>query len=589
MKRMFLRWGENAASSTAKDGGITLSPGVMPSMFMIAMPPNATDSPPQRDADLIFGTAEDPDNITSGDTRLILANCRVAEGSVHNDITSKTINFVARDFRWRWGFVEPITEEWNRRDSKGNIVGEKKSARDIGQFLYDLLPTPAEKQNSDTAVLPGDEFPHIKLDQDRVNDAFYDLAMLYGLLICPAVGKNVDPDSDLQDEQVIGKTILFKTGEGAAILQINRIAAESPMRVIDRPEKLRLVGGKTIEQRVVVLEAVAWDTVAGEYKLVTDTTIPYRPSGGFYPGFEEEISDPQQKQDALDTVWKAYRLPATMTIGKVDNVPRIDAARRMLRHLVEKGGVGTGSDRQFDYLEPFITGRYATEEVFTNPFELREATTGRVEVGFRFDEAHAVLIFQRPVFDLATVEQNMIGATLSLTTAWEVETYTRDFNVAPGGDIIVDGFDNVRTAEVFEEFLVAADGVRTSQNRDEVQAAAFRRASAYAQRWARPTSLATNKYPGIVEIMPDGAIEQVTWTLDGQGPTTIVSWGTEHDFRGLLRRIRDRDNDIKKMVSSQREGIRLIPATRGAGEMLIDPENFSLSDSEETEVLGDDF
>ncbi len=63
---------------------------------------------------------------------------------------------------------------------------------------------------------------------------------------------------------------------------------------------------------------------------------------------------------------------------------------------------------------------------------------------------------------------------------------------------------------------------------------------------------------------------------------------SEHDQNGMMRRLRDRDQDLLKLVRSQRTGNRAVPATQGASEMLTDPENFSLEDSERTGVLNGD-
>ncbi len=562
---MYCRWGSLDATVVQERltgrAGITMQTGVDPSLISLSVsPPTGGEADVPRDGSLWIGDGDDPDagDVAGKGDWIRLAGCRVADGDITHTQSTRTCDFVVRDFRWQWALAPLVSAEYNRRDRSEKIVGTRKSARDIATWLYSYLPTPSIKGGTDCHALPADEYPHVTYDHARPAEELQALCDRYGVLICPAAGQTTDnPPVD-----AVGKIVLAKQGSGRAVSGDPATVVKEPLRVVDVPATLRMVGGRNLEQRSVVLEAVGWDPDAGEYKALSadgDDALPYKPGWGWDLAFAESTSDDEQRKAALATVWRAYRIPATVTLG-TEVLDRSAAAERMLDHLVQKGKV----DLEERYLDAYVTGAYGTEECLNDANLYQETSTKRVKVGFRMDQEHGVIIFNETVLDFDD-DFFPVSPTLTLVCAWEAEHFSKDFTLATGIDGLM---DKVVNEQVRLEYIRAADGTTfTHLNETAANAAAYREAVAYARQWKLPAELATKTFPGLLmadgpgnPVLPDGAVEQVSWELGEGGPATTVSWGREHDVALPPRKVRRKAKDLNKQARRERAAVAGAPA-----------------------------
>lgn len=551
---MYLRWGETSATFP-EGGNLTLYSGIFPSTISLGIPPPDDLEELERIATITLGDGEDPDDEETAGNKLILADCRIIDGSLHKDTRSvPRCSFVARDFRWRWALAEPVTGEYNRRDSDGFIVGTKKTARELVWLLYELLPCPAIRDPESVNAVPDDQYPYVDWDNKNPAEAMEEICEQFSLLICPALGEILGGDTALAALQI------FAIGEGEPLPELPAVETDDSLFTQDIPANLRVVGGKTIEQSWVELTAVGLDPAAGEYRpLTSDSLVWYEEY--YYAGFEREISDEEVRKAAEETAFRAYRLPESVTIGGIVYL-RAEALRRIRNHLVEKDA----EDSENRYLPAYIAGEHATDEALTDPELYYSTSTRRVDVPWHIDEEQGLIVFHRQVFGFDPINHDQCGAELTLYCAWEAETYTRDY-------IVIDGIDElwqtVHAPDVFLEQIVnSSTGLIEVQNAVVTHAAATLHAQAYAQRWRRPEQVTSRLYAGIIKTLPDGCVEQVTWSISGGGPVTRLSWGAEHDLAVLPRNLRNRARDLNDPVRAKRAkaaGVRLDAAAFDEG------------------------
>lgn len=519
---MDISWGTQDATI---QGSIALTPGIDPDVFSIEI---AVGVLIEQDADLSFD---------DGETTITIPGCRGnTAGLVHNP-QARSTRFTALDWRWKWKQSNPITGEFNRRDERHNLVGTQKTAQELASLCLEDLEMPG---TFDVSAMSETDYPYVNWEFADPAIELHKLAKQFSMLICPLSGGNVK---------------LFKIGISASptLPVIDPIQTEEHEQVINIPNSIWFVGSRNIHQltdtNALALEAVGFDPDSGEYKLLTAAgALPYRPTDGWYQGFEEDIFQANYKRAAIDSVFKAYRLPASINLQGALMFPgitlsRVEAARRWEENLVEVEFTDNNEERR---KEPFVTGTHFTKEKLSDPFTFE---LDFVEVPFTIDRRRGIILFQDQVFDEGTDadEGFLVGAPLKLVAAFRGDIFGIEFFNPAGEEAL---FDTVRSAGVSFQLIGSA-----IQNRDQTFTDAQKHVDAWAAQY--DTNLLTAKtiiYPGIVEIYPDGWIEQVSWSLDiSRGPVTTISLGTQHDLNTPDRKVRDKEIELAKVVVQTRD------------------------------------
>jgi len=485
---MYCAWGDITGTIA---GSITMTPGVDPDVFTVEVPGRSTVPV---NADLTISDSDDADN----GTVLTFQDCRAIDGSWSWDPTALNATFQAMDFRWRWRWAEPITGEYNRRDDAGEIVVEKTTAYDMLTLLSENLTIPGSAFIQSTlAARLKEAYPYANWENEPPAVEAEALLARYGGVICPDTEGNI---------------YLWEMNQGRNRPDMTPISKTVGEDVVTAPATIRVQGGRNLYQLELELTAVGYDPQDTTWKTLDatgDDAISYKPDpsviNGWYLGFEEGIADEDAKRAARQTIFRAYRLPDSVTIGD-DTLAREEAMRRWEDALVETEIV----DEEERNREPYATGAHMLLGTEGDPASEVDDETAFVPVDFRIDTRRGIIIFSQPVFRIDDAELPR-GAELTLVCAFRGERYVKDFPLENG---IGGLFDIVKNDSI--AYRVLADG--TSQNENDVNTRASQESDARAAMYDDPVvESSTYVYPGVVNHSPDGAARQITWTIDMGG------------------------------------------------------------------------
>ena len=489
---MIISWGDYDAGRQAS---ITLTAGIDPDELNIEIGAPIAGNTIDKSADFTI------DDEQGGSITLV--DMRAIDGSIIRSTSARTVRFRAHDRRWRWSMKDPLSGDYNTKDAGGNVIDNdfKKSARELGEIILDFMG----ETGYTTTGLPTDQYPESDWDTINPAQALQDLTDLYAASIVLKLDNTVAiyaPD-DGQDE----------------LPQYDQqiTARDETQRVERIPGKLTLVGGYNVDQIEIELAAVGFDPLKGDfgeggYDSMDD--MSWKPLGGYYPGYEEDLAG-DALNAARETGFKYYSIPALVEVNGVDT-PR----EQILKYITDEISETEDRDGQVAQAKPYCTGAHATELAFSSVFGLINAIGSVVPVGFRIDKKLGMVIFDEPVF-AASPSEKMIRAQLNLQVALKMERFEQEYN-QPDGLAGTSAFVNrpdirylkiegvIQNPEILQEADKAMDSIAAGFVTEE------------------PLTL---DYTGIAsEYAPDGRIEQVTYSASiTAGPTTTVSWKTEHD------------------------------------------------------------
>lgn len=509
---MHIRWGSYTATITAS---LSLTPGIDPDAFGLRIAPPADGTIPVQ-ADLTLGDG------AGGE--VVFRDCRASRGSVKLDPQRKVARFTARDRRWKWSRLAPFFGVYNRRDDDFNILdtdaAPRKSAREIGGLLLDAMG----ETGYDYAALPADQYPYMDLQGRNPARALRELCRQYGILICLGVDDRVR---------------LWLRGQGEAEPAGDRASLALQQDVRDTPEKVVVLGARNRYQEEVELEAIAYDPADDTWKVLSD--VGYKPSAGWYPGFEDDLGDRDQQRAARGSVFRVYRLPETHTIaGTV--YQREELSRRLRLRTVEKSLDADAAER---YRRAYVYGQHATDAYYAGPFGRATAAADQMVMTpfWGLPEAQAIQ-FEDQVWDVDDSDQRT-GATLTLVCTFLVDRFQKEFSVSGGLAGVV---DVIERDDCWYEYDAGS-----AQNLDAADARAAAHQDEHLTRYADTiVDNRTNSYPGIVPFSPDGWALQVSYVLDGSGPRTVISWGGEHNPRTAPEEVREAELDVAEVVAERR-------------------------------------
>lgn len=569
----------------------TLSHGITPGVALLTIVP-------QRDFPVLVG----PLTFTFGNVRLIFNDMKVDKHSFRYDDAGYVWQISLLDRRWKWRFGE-ISGRWNVReaDQAGEILPDTEATPvNIAINLFDRMGDP----DFDALMMPTLPRPEIDYQIENPAKALADLAEQFGYRVVLDLG---------------GTARLLPAGIGAALPAGSLMAGGATIDPPERPDKLAVYCGPTLYQIDVQLEAVGEDR-AGEILPLDE--LSYMPLGGWqklWPlgpsafatvGDTTKIHDPDREL-ARRTVYRMYRITKKATYKNADGTFRmwlkvptmgdaflifpVETVRQLLplddRQAEHEGWVGVDGTLRFTRKPALIWGTFYFGGTRDNSaLNTTVPEEGRVvpnagekynhyNKSFSIDKERGIVTFSEPVFYYDVTDplnKLVLPAKLGLRTACVVSdppskgpdslapyryTFPYTFPAPLLGTPVRPLKHDELVLRVFPEYSPGngdpVEGVQFT-NREDIEPDALHYLEA-AKAEYQQTYPDERTYMGLVPISPDGAIQQVTWSVGPQGATTMASRNTEHAlwvpsyrerrFLELLHggRIRDMEETAKRL------------------------------------------
>lgn len=434
--------------------------------------------------------------------------------SLRIDQSGQIISLNIVDRRWKWQFGE-VNGRFNVRKSDNVIDNRtKKTPQELATILLDAMG----ERRYDVSRLPNETFPEFLWE--AANPA-QELARLCDHFSCRVV---LGLDNRVR---------LWPIGKGRDLPANGKemnvgFGVESKLK----PDEIKVVGGPTLVQAKLELEAVGLET-DGRVRLIDD--LSYKPAVGweaedprFFTGvtgtFKRDKKDVEHRELALQSVFRWYRMKGHAVTGlKVPGAVRklndVDQLLPINDHLIETEVDPSGVRKP---KPAFITG------VFDTKVGIRENSLANslYNGDFTIDRERGIVMLSEYAIKHFTALLAKVHkpAELYLTTSFNValdpdEPKQREERFRKRGRRNNTGPLILHHPEIVFTVIAEYDGLtlkRTRDNRKDFDAEADHYLDAAERNFTREPSSEV-EYAGIVAIEPDGAIQQVSWKI-GNGP-----------------------------------------------------------------------
>lgn len=505
--------------TAAVSGSFTLSHGITPGVATLEL------GEQQDPFDTKVGTLE----FTFGGARITLRDCRVDRASFRRDQRGNLWAFAVQDRRWRWAFGE-ISGHYNLRLPDGSIdPGTKKSTRELAGLCLDAMG----EGRRDVGQMPDGAYPEVHWEYANPAQALAAIA------------------------EVVGCRVVLRLDDTVAVMPAgvgNRNAMPEDARVMERittdvlanrPDSLKVVCGKTRYQADLALEAVGQDT-DGSIKPIDQ--LSYKPANGWEaedPKVFSRVAAGKSRELALGTVYRWYQVaetaglnvPGYPTTGRDVGPVNTTVADRKLVLAIEDVLVEADEVNGVPQPKPAqVYGRFWDGGHGYVNYPARSLYKGAYSIN---REQGVVQFADRVVIaeEIAASSFRFVRAELTLrcavsvrddeSLAWDRFTRKMDLDgpkfgtgprLLPHEEIVLN---------VWPTYSADNRPVRIRHNRIEV----IRECRYYldrAQQEYQQSRPLERVYAGLSPINPDGAIQQVTWSVGPGGATTRASWNDEH-------------------------------------------------------------
>lgn len=508
--------------------------------------------------------------ITDGVGTIKLPRCKIIDVQFSGGGGSpRTITLLIADRRWMWKFGG-ISGNWNQIDPypdpdsfpPGEYIAPggpymPGTYRTAEKLLADCL---AALNEVNPLISPPPQVP-IAANWDNETPAAAMQA------ICDTLGYRIVYRHTIDQVAIVqaGVGIPLPVGAGLSV-----ISGSDGIDPPERPNSFQLVGGDTVWNDYLELEPVTLEQ-SGAVVALEDAS--YKPSVGWARSdpathgrvFEEH--GPEKHALAQQHVWRTFRVKVRDTATgdrKYIEVPRFGKVTDRKQIVLGSQLFGTTKDERGQQRTeaPYIVGSVYYPRAFNRPDNgtialgaFGNTVTGseRIPVRPSIDSARGLVTFDRPLFRNLAVNATTGAATAAPSTGaiGEPSLYLRtSFRIRNPAGMVFDKFKAAGASPIAAdplcppEFLRhpelvavinvvrnASQGFRiddTTDNLEELRRAADYYLNAADQQY-KLTIASERTYAGILPLLPDGAIQQVTWKVGGGQPaTTQASRNTEH-------------------------------------------------------------
>lgn len=533
----------------------TLSHGITPGAFVLEIAPQA-----------MFPTHIGPMVLTFGAIAITFPNCRVNFVSFSRNSRGLVWSLQIFDRRWKWAW-RTISGRYNLRLDDENLdTTTEKTPQQLATLLLQTLGESA----FDVSQLSNGTRPIVQWDNENAAQA---LATLCDSLGCHVV------------MQLNGTVKICQVGAGATLPNLPELMDDAgTLDPAEVPDYLRIMFAPTRIQAMFLLEAVGLDT-DGKIKLLDD--LSYKPANGwgreaagFFSGVANSPAavqsgqlDKNPRTLALRTVFKWYR------IKEVHDSTWVEKVRPQLGQVgAEFSDFNLTTKDQFLPLLPDLIDIDATTKKNAKPFvqgvfstrgeggpwrNSADWTNYRRPINLLQDKG--IVEFQDYVYKwinpgVAPVagQASIQAATLYLSASFHLQHHLTRSTHRHYREIQLGPINGTGAKVVKEEDLGAT--VRTNYNAGgAVQDFTTNYAALDPQAVLALSAALTEfqlttpqdkTYAGLVPLNPDGAIFQVTWTMEeSRGCTTRASRNNEWNYnlpsykeRRVLERLRSGEN-----------------------------------------------
>ena len=511
----------------------TLSHGITPSSALITTIPQPRLLPD-------IGTL----TFSFRGVRIQFEDCAVDRASLRIGPGGQIWTLRILDRRWKWQFGS-ISGRYNAREADTTIkAGTERSPKVLAVMLLNAMgETHISTDSSEVGDIPTNTRPFV--DWRDANPA-QELATL-----CEQLGCRIVLGTD-------DRVRIWRIGNGK-LLPANGLEMNATFNFDSkiRPDAIKIVAGPTVVESKLLLEAVGLET-DGSIQLVDE--LSYRPAGGWASehhitfGNVNDFDRPLAKQ----SVWKWYRVKSqadgSLTVpGDVRTRSYPDGIKLRDERLPVTRNDG------------LTVSPFARVEGTFYPGGQDEANTaaGTVYDGrFKVDSDRGLVVFDGPV-----IARGVGNATaepiLFLTTTYTVidpDTFQeeRPFWHQPLGKSRGTGDQVERHDDLFITIKQTYTGVATAgqvvTNAKQFSQDAARLVDQFARQYELDPA-GDVQYAGVVPISPDGAIQQVGWTVGyGKPAVTRASRNAEFDRFApsfAAKRQGERIRDLARKIQNQ--------------------------------------
>lgn len=558
----------------------TCSIGITPSQVLVAaFPP-------------FDGLAKHGDcELSDGQRSILIPDCALVRVEGQQRGSPDAITIVLVDHRWRWqfGYISgrynvpefqpttiPLVTDVKPAPAVPAKPGEepiqkrtRKSARELAKLCLEAMG----EQNHRVDAVPDDVFPTI--DWDGINPAYALQALVepFGLVI---VWRNA--------ERAVW---ICKRGEGERLPDGAMLGQGEKIDDRVKPRSIMVLTGRIRFQQRFELEPVGRDfdgvvrpldelsyrRVDGDWG-VTGPEGAYNLGTVFLPAGRTAEDARALARSCIRKYWRIKDDDLWIPIDGQDNY-RNKKQRHQVRLLPflnqtfkdEFGRLHQGNARVMGVHTRYyrLTGRPAAS--LDGPLAHHSGTSPDtpVEIGFSINADEGLVVFSAPVWLIQNGKYEFPDLVLECcceVTDNAANFYRRDYveRMIPGGAdteplvIVKDDILSTVTATYHSNPVTATDLERVRDNLPEVEQYANPIIDAELKRFELDDA-GDKTYTGLRPIYPDGAIQQVTWSVGGgsvNNPSTRASRQTEHNLNVPLYPQRRQNEDTRPALNQLR-------------------------------------
>jgi len=476
------------ADASAGDASFTLGLGPAPSSGQVCL---AGVGHSMSSGDLVFSDG-------NGGS-VTIANLTVAERTEHDGPDGQFTRIMLKDRRWRWEKQSHVTGEWNKPGADGITIPAalRRSAR---QLVAMCLAAMGET-GYDVTALPDNFYPYVKWEFAPAAQAAQGVCDQ-----CRCVLTLASDDT--------AKVVAL--GSGATPPATGREQEETGVRYTDQPDTYIVRGGRAMIQRTSRLVPVGLDT-DGAVKPLASLSYYSQAASAYGGSFIKAINGGfYALKETAPEVFKA----AEQSCGLWFRLP--DAERVYLPVLSSICETAT-EDGAPTWRRPYCLSDALYLKRPDGMFEAQGS--GEVGASWDLDAERGIVKMKEPPWADAG------GAALAaIDLVWASESRQDDGSVKDEDYYTyVSGTGPAERVECAEWLVlrgVVVEGEPDWINKSELDAVAAQLVALIQETGETETS-GDIELAGIVNIWPDGAIRQVTWSAGERGASTKLTHNTD--------------------------------------------------------------
>jgi len=495
--------------------------GISPSRCTIELTPQPGGVAPTGTLKLMFGNMS-----------LSFPNCCADHGSAEFTSSGEIwqLQILDRRYKWAWG---EISGSYNLRWSDGTLNEvTKRTPRQLAKLCLDAMG----EKGANCNALPTDGNPTVEWSYTNPADALAELCDLYGCYVVLGLDNRVR---------------LCKIGQGQNLPNGGVISYGCDANPPEKPGKLGIACGPNRYQVDFDLEAVGLDN-DGSVKLIND--LSYKPAAGWnvtdYP-YYLDVSTTKGRELAVATVFKWYRVKEPISVPGYEGT--VSSRSQILpiigqQCITSEQTTSDGKKVLQDQDGQVYGVWFARFDVDTNsvddltPMEQNTVSNSLCRRSWSLDEARGIVMFAEPIYKNTAADGsahsygepelklrascNVRDAT---TQAPERYTVTRSIGNRNDATLYVQKPDIVcRCIPTYgDKFKVSSLTDNSSDVEVECNYYLDQLSADY-----QTVEGASVPYAGMIRQDLDGAIRQVTWSINESGTITTISRNTESRTRG---------------------------------------------------------